>query len=399
MANKDQIRDLSDEILEDVISFRRHIHKFPELSFQEENTAAFIAGKLSEWGIPFERGIGGHGVVGMITGEKSGQKTIGLRADMDALPIQEENDTDYASVHPGVMHACGHDVHSASLLGTAFVLQKLKTQFGGQVKLVFQPGEEKLPGGASLMIRDGVLQNPVPEVMIGQHVHPPLEAGKVGFCPGMYMASSDELFLTVRGRGGHGALPHNSIDTTLAAAHIIVALQQIVSRRCDPTLPSVLTLGRIYSDGGATNVIPDVVHIEGTFRSMDETWRYEAHELIRDTTTHTARALGAEVEIDIRVGYPFLYNEPHLTNRLKNRAVEFLGPDRVCDLPIQMTSEDFAFYSHEVDSCFYRLGVSDSTTSVDRQLHTPVFDVDERCFQTSIGLLAYFTLSELSESQ
>ena len=399
MTDKLHIRDLSDEILDDVIGYRRHLHRYPELSFQEKNTSAFIADKLESWGIPYQENVGGYGVVGLITGRRSGGPTIALRADMDALPITEENEVEYASQNTGVMHACGHDVHSGSLLGTAYVLSKLTNDFAGQVKLIFQPGEEQLPGGASLMIRDGVLKNPEPGVILGQHVHPPLEAGMVGFRGGQYMASSDELFLTVTGKGGHGALPHNVVDTTLVAAHIIVALQQIVSRRSDPTSPSVLSLGKIYSDGGATNIIPETVHVQGTFRAMDEKWRYQAHQFIRETVEHTARALGATAKIEIRVGYPFLYNEPRLTAKLKHSAIQYLGADRVVELPIQMTSEDFAFYSHEVDACFYRLGVSATDSISQRQLHTPTFDVDERCFQTSIGLMSYLALSELSGIQ
>ena len=399
MTDKLHIRDLSDEILDDVIGYRRHLHRYPELSFQEKNTAAFIADKLTKWGIPYQENVGGYGIVGLIEGRKSGGKTIALRADMDALPITEENEVDYASRHEGVMHACGHDVHSSSLLGTAYVLSKLTNEFSGQVKLIFQPGEEQLPGGASLMIKDGVLKNPAPALILGQHVHPPLEAGVVGFRAGQYMASSDELFLTVTGKGGHGALPHNVVDTTLITAHIIVALQQIVSRRSDPTSPSVLSLGKIYSDGGATNIIPETVHIQGTFRAMDENWRSHAHQLIRDTVENTARAFGGKAEIEIRVGYPYLYNEPELTYKLKNRAIDYLGADRVVDLPIQMTSEDFAFYSHEIAACFYRLGVSGRDSTSPRQLHTPTFDVDERCFQTSIGLMSYLTLAELAEIQ
>lgn len=385
--------------MKEVIAIRRHLHRHPELSFHEENTSRFIAGKLSEWGIPYEENVGGYGVVGLITGKEPNGKTIALRADMDALPIQEENQVDYVSSNPGVMHACGHDVHTSSLLGTAYILNQLKDQFSGRVKLIFQPAEEQLPGGASLMIKAGVLKNPVPRVILGQHVHPPLEAGKVGFRPGKYMASSDELFLTVTGKGGHGAMPHQAVDTTLAAAHIIVALQQIISRRSDPTIPSVLTLGKIHSDGGSTNIIPETVHIQGTFRAMDEEWRYRAHDLLRQTAEHTAQALGAAVDVNIKVGYPFLYNDPETTQNMRARAVEFLGADKVVDLPIRMTAEDFAYYSHEMDACFYRLGVADPGSSAARQLHTSTFDVDERCLQTSVGLMAYLSLSELADNQ
>ncbi len=399
MSYKQQIKDLSDEILDEVITFRRFLHQHPELSFQEENTSAYVAGKLKDWDIPYKENVGGYGVVGIIEGNDVNGKTIALRADMDALPIQEENDVDYASCNPGVMHACGHDVHTASLLGTAYVLNKLKNRFPGRIKLIFQPAEERLPGGASLMIKAGVLQNPEPQVILGQHVHPPLEVGKVGFRPGQYMASSDELFLTVKGKGGHGAMPHNGVDTTLVAAHIIVAMQQIISRRSDATIPSVLTLGKIYSDGGSTNIIPGTVHIEGTFRAMDEKWRYHAHELIRDTAIYTARALGASVDVDIRVGYPFLYNDPETTHNMRSRAVSFLGEDQVVDLPIRMTAEDFSYYSHEIKACFYRLGISDPDSSIPRQLHTPTFDVDERCLRTSVGLMTYLAIAELTGSQ
>lgn len=399
MPYSQQIKDLSHEIMEEVIAIRRHLHSHPELSFHEKDTSRYVADKLQKWGILYEENVGGYGVVGMITGQKGNGKTIALRADMDALPIQEENQVDYASSNPGVMHACGHDVHTSSLLGTAYILNQLKNQFSGRVKLIFQPAEEQLPGGASLMIKAGVLKNPEPQVILGQHVHPPLEAGKVGFRPGTYMASSDELFLTVKGKGGHGAMPHKAVDTTLVAAHIIVALQQIVSRRSDPTIPSVLTLGKIYSDGGSTNIIPETVHIQGTFRAMDEKWRYQAHDLIRETAEHTARAFGATVDVNIKVGYPFLYNHPETTQKMRARAVDFLGEDRVVDLPIRMTAEDFAYYSHELDACFYRLGVANPGSTISRQLHTSTFDVDEKCFQTSMGLMAYLSLSELVDNQ
>lgn len=399
MQHSEQIKDLSKEILDEVVAMRRHIHRHPELSFEEKNTSQFIAGKLKEWGIPYKEKVGGYGVVGMISGKDTNGKTVALRADMDALPIQEENQVEYASTNPGVMHACGHDVHTSSLLGSAYILNQLRDQFSGRIKLIFQPAEEQLPGGASLMIKAGVLKNPAPDVILGQHVHPPLEAGKVGFRPGQYMASSDEIFLTVNGKGGHGAMPHKGVDTTLVSAHIIVALQQIVSRRSDPTSPSVLTLGKIYSDGGSTNIIPETVHIQGTFRAMDEDWRYQAHELIRQTARHTALALGAEVDVNIKVGYPFLYNHPETTRKMRGRAEAFLGPEQVVDLPIRMTAEDFAYYSHEMDACFYRLGVADPGQPGARQLHTSTFDVNEDCFETSVGLTAFLTLAELSDCQ
>lgn len=394
-----KIKDLSNEILADVILMRRHLHRNPELSFEEKNTSEFVAGKLKEWGIPFKSRIGGYGVVGLITGDLPGEKTIALRGDMDALPISEMNDVPYASQNDGVMHACGHDLHTASLLGVAYILQNMKMYFGGRIKLIFQPAEERLPGGASLMIKERVLHNPSPAFILGQHVHPPLTAGKVGFRSGKYMASTDEIFLTVKGKGGHGAMPHMAVDTILVAAHIIVALQQIVSRRSDPTIPSVLTLGKIYSDGGSTNIIPETVHIEGTFRAMDEEWRSRAHQLIKDTAMNTARALGASVDVNIKQGYPHLYNDPDTTERMRIRAIKFLGAEQVVDLPIRMTAEDFAYYSHEINACFYRLGVADPQWSEPRQLHTATFDVDESSLRTGVGLMSFLSLSELVDNQ
>ncbi|MCB0624240.1 MAG: amidohydrolase, partial [Saprospiraceae bacterium] len=290
---KEKIRQLASEFHDEIVAVRRHLHAHPELSYQEEETSRFVAAKLGEWGISHQTGVAGHGIVGEIRGGKGAGRVIALRADMDALPIQEANDVPYRSQNPGVMHACGHDVHTASLLGAARILQSLSAEWSGVVKLLFQPAEERLPGGAKLMIEAGVLENPVPELIIGQHVHPPLAAGRVGLRPGRYMASADELYLTVKGRGGHGALPHDCVDPILVASHLIVALQQLVSRRSDPTIPSVLTIGKIESEGGSTNVIPNAVHMMGTFRTMDEQWRAEAHELMERLVDGLVRSMGA----------------------------------------------------------------------------------------------------------
>ena len=389
-----EIRELSDEIYEKVVDLRRHLHQAPELSFDEENTSKYVCQQLEGWGIPFQRNIGGYGIAGLIGEETSEGKVIALRADMDALPIQEENKVTYASRIPGVMHACGHDVHTASLLGTAYILQQMNDQIQGQVKLIFQPAEERLPGGASLMIKEGILQNPAPRTILGQHVHPPLKTGQVGFRSGKYMASVDEIFITLIGPGGHGAMAHLSVDITLVAAHIIIALQQVISRRSDPLIPSVLTMGKIETEGGATNVIPSRIHLEGTFRTMDEKWRHEAHSLIKDMVWHTARAMGAEVEVDIKKGYPYLFNDPDTTQRMKEAAIEYLGKEQVKELPVRMTSEDFAYYSHEVDACFYRIGIHSSRIGR-RELHTSTFDVDEECLKTSVGLMAHLAIIEM----
>src|SRR5690625_151739 len=390
------ILELTEDVYQQVIEIRRHLHQNPELSFQEKKTSQYVGDQLDKWIIPFQNNIGGFGISGSIGERVEGEKTIALRADMDALPIQEENRVPYASRIPGVMHACGHDVHTASLLGTSFVLRQMKEKLNGQVRLIFQPGEERLPGGACYMIQDGVLKNPTPAAILGQHVHPPLKVGEVGFRSGKYMASVDEIFITLRGPGGHGAMPHLSVDLNLLAAHLIIQLQQMISRRSNPIVPSVITIGKMKSEGGATNVLPAKVHLEGTFRTMDEKWRKEAHQIMKDMVWHMAQLMGAEAEIEIKIGYPYLYNDPELTGKVREAAIQFLGKDKVKELPVRMTSEDFSYYSHEVSACFYRVGIQ-SPRMGKRELHTPTFDVDERCFRTSVGLMAYLAMFLLKE--
>lgn len=392
-----KIKELARFCHEDTVNIRRHLHRHPELSYQEKKTGQYIADCLRDLGIPHRHGIADNGVVALIRGRSPARKTVALRADFDALPIQEANDVPYKSENPGVMHACGHDVHTASLLGTARILNEIKDEFSGTVKLIFQPAEEKLPGGASLMIAEGVLQNPAPSAIFGQHVHPPLEAGTVGFRGGMYMASADEIYLTVHGRGGHGAMPHTGIDPIVIAAHIITGLQQVVSRRANPTVPSVLTLGKINSVGGATNIIPDTVKIEGTFRTMDETWRAEAHHAMAQLAVGTAESMGGKCECEILKGYPFLINDEELTSRTKAAAAEYLGAEKVVDLPIRMTAEDFAYYSQQMPACFYRLGTGNAARGITSPVHTPTFDIDEAALETGVGLMTWLTLRELLE--
>lgn len=390
------ISELTEEVYQQVIDIRRHLHRNPELSFQERKTSQYICEQLEEWNIPFQNNIGGYGISGSIGESTHGGKTIALRADMDALPIQEKNNVPYASEVAGVMHACGHDVHTASLLGTSYVLQQMKEKLNGHVRLIFQPGEERLPGGASYMIRDGILKNPTPAAILGQHVHPPLKVGQVGFRSGKYMASVDEIFITLSGPGGHGAMPHLSVDLNLLASHIVIQLQQVISRRSNPIVPSVITIGKMVSEGGATNVLPAKVHLEGTFRTMDETWRKEAHQIMKDMVWHMAQLMGAQAEIEIKTGYPYLFNDPELTERVREEAIRFLGKDKVKELPVRMTSEDFSYYSHEIKACFYRIGIQSSVMGR-RELHTPTFDVDEQCFRTSVGLMAYLALCFLND--
>jgi amidohydrolase len=393
MAKNNLIKEIKNKASQykgEVLEIRRHLHQNPELSFNEFNTSAYIQKKLTELNVEFTAGIVKTGVVALIKGKNSSKKTIALRADMDALPIQEENNIDYKSVNNGIMHACGHDVHTASLLGVAKILNELKNEFEGTVKLIFQPGEEKLPGGSSLMIKEGVLENPTPHNIIGQHVFPDLPMGKVGFKGGMYMASCDEIYVTVKGKGGHAALPHKFIDPVYISASIITSLQQIVSRRAKPNIPTVLSFGKINSKGGATNIIPDEVYIEGTFRTMDEKWRAEAHSLMKQIAEDISKTMGGECIFDIHKGYPFLKNDETLTTKNINSAREYLGKENVIDLDLRMTGEDFAFYAQQIPACFYRLGTGESSG-----LHTSTFNVDENSLEIGVGLMTWLALNNL----
>jgi len=392
---KNQVEKLASKYHKEAIKIRRHLHQNPELSFEEVKTGKFIAEKLKAFEIPHKHGVADNGVVGLIEGKNPKKRVIALRADIDALPIEETNKVRYKSKNVGVMHACGHDVHTASLLGVSKILSELKSEFEGTIKLIFQPAEERLPGGASLMIKEGVLRNPKPVSIFGQHVHPPLPVGKIGICPGKYMASADELYVTVKGRGGHGALPHDGIDPILIASHIVVALQQVVSRRINPTMPSVLTLGKINSTGGSTNIIPNEVKLMGTFRTMDEKWRRKAHSIMKKMAEQMAKSMGGACEFRIMKGYPTLYNNPTLTQNAKQYAIEYLGSRNVVDLPIRMTAEDFAYYSQEMPACFYRLGTGNKAKGITSPIHTSTFNVDEDCFEPSIGLMSWMALREL----
>ncbi len=389
---EEQIKEASETCFLKVVQIRRHLHANPELSFKEYNTSAFVGARLDDLNIPWEIKAE-TGIVALLQGNQAG-KVVALRADIDALPIQEKNATEYKSTVPGVMHACGHDVHTASLLGTATILSGLRSQFNGTVKLIFQPGEEKVPGGASLMIAQGVLKNPVPMAILGQHVLPQLETGKVGFRPGKYMASADELYVTVRGKGGHGAMPNLNIDPVLIASHLIVALQQIVSRNANPKLPTVLSFGRVIADG-ATNVIPDSVYLEGTFRTLDEKWRAEALAKMKKLAEGLAESMGGTCEFNILRGYPFLVNDEALTHEAKQHAINYLGADNVVDLDIWMAAEDFAFYTQQTPACFYRLGTRNEAKGIISGVHTPTFDVDEQALKIGPGFMAYLAVKEL----
>lgn len=395
MSLKSAVSELAEKYNQEVTDTRHHLHMHPELSFEEYETAKFVAKRLKEIGIDeVVEGVANTGLVGYIRGKNPDKKVIALRGDMDALPIVEQNDVPYKSKNEGVMHACGHDVHTSSLLGAAHILNDLKDQFEGTIKLIFQPGEERLPGGASLMIKDGVLQNPTPNNIVGQHVMPLIQAGKVGFRSGMYMASADEVFLHVKGKGGHAAMPEMFTDPVLITSHIIVALQQIVSRNASPKVPSVLSFGKVTANG-ATNIIPEEVHVEGTFRTMNEEWRFDAHEKIKNLASGIAESMGGSCDVEVKVGYPFLKNTPELADKLKSYAIEYLGEENVEDLDLWMAAEDFSFYSQEVDACFYRLGIRNEEKGITSGLHTPTFNIDESCLKVGAGLMAYMAIKQL----
>lgn len=394
MDLKLRIKELARAHREGVIAIRQHLHAHPELSFAEYETSRYVSKKLSDLGLDITEGVAGTGLIALIKGKNPESSVVSLRADMDALPIQEENQVQYKSKNDGVMHACGHDAHTASLLGTASILSQIKDDFDGTIKLVFQPGEEKIPGGASLMIKEGVLDNPAPNSMLGQHVMTFIPAGTVGFRGGKYMASADEIYLTVKGKGGHGATPHLNVDPILITCHIIIALQQIISRNANPLTPSVLSFGRVVADG-ATNIIPNEVKVEGTFRALDEEWRTEAHKRMREMVESIAQGMGGSVELEIRKGYPYLENNPELTRRAKKFAQEYLGEENVLDLDIWMAAEDFAYYSQHVDSCFYRLGVGNEEKGITSTVHTPTFNIDESALEIGCGLMAWIAINEL----
>ena len=394
MSIQAKIKQLAKAHAAEVVSNRRYLHSNPELSFQEFNTAKFVANRLKAIGLQPQEGVANTGVVVLIEGQNPESRVVGLRADMDALPIVEANDVPYKSQTPGVMHACGHDAHTASLLGTAHILQQLRHEFEGTVKLVFQPGEEKIPGGASLMIKEGVLENPALSSMLGQHVAPNIPVGKIGFREGMYMASTDELYLRVIGKGGHGAMPDTLTDPILMASHIIVGLQQVISRNRKPANPSVLSFGKVIANG-ATNVIPNEVYIEGTFRCMDEEWREEGARRITKLAEGMAEAMGGRCEVEVRKGYPYLKNHPELTRRSKAAAVAYMGAENVIDLDLWLAGEDFAFYSQMVDSCFYRLGTRNEARGIVSGVHTPTFDIDEAALEIGPGLMSWLAVQEL----
>ncbi|MCA0397812.1 MAG: M20 family metallopeptidase [Bacteroidetes bacterium] len=389
-----RIKQAAADLQSSVVGWRRYLHQQPELSFKEYNSAAFVKAKLDEWQIAWQP-IAGTGVLATLQGKQPGNQTIALRADLDALPIQESNTTSYASASPGIMHACGHDAHTASLLGTAAILQNIRDDFGGTVKLLFQPSEEVLPGGAGMMIAEGALSNPVPASIIGQHVSPALPVGKIGIRAGKFMASMDEISLLVKGRGGHGAQPHLNIDPVMITAQLLTALQQVVSRRANPFIPTVLSFGKIEAKG-AFNIIPNEVFLQGTFRTFDEEWREEAHRLLTNMAIQTAQSMGGECMVNINKGYPYLVNDEAVTKVLRETAIRYLGRENVVDIDPWMAAEDFARYSHALPACFYLLGIANEPAGITASLHSPAFDIDEASLAISTGLMACIAIEQLS---
>ncbi len=395
--NKHDIFNLAASLSEELITIRRHIHQYPELSEQEFETMKFISSKLTEYGITHQCNVGGFGITGIIQGKVEKEiKVLMLRADMDALPILEKNQVPYCSVNKGVMHACGHDVHSTCLLGALKILNQQKDQYNGIIKFVFQPAEEKLPGGATRIIHSGFLENPKPDVALALHVFPALEAGEAGFRSGMYMASCDEIYITVKGKGGHAAVPSEINNPLYTAASLIQELELLSIKFKNSEIPTVLSFGNLHANG-ATNVVPDECSISGTFRTMNESWRFACHDEIIQLVQHVAEKRLCTIDCRIEKGYPFLINNNEVTQKSQQAAIEYLGSQYVKDLDIRMASEDFAYYTQQVPSCFFRLGTGNKSKGITSPVHTSTFDIDERALSVGAGLLAYMSVKILRE--
>jgi amidohydrolase len=382
----ERIKALAKQYAAEFIEVRHHLHAHPELSYQEFETSKYVQEKLGEYNIPYQIKAT-TGVVGIIKGKNPDSRIVALRADMDALPIEEQNDVPYKSTKKGVMHACGHDVHTSCLLGAAKILAETREEWSGTVKLLFQPGEEKNPGGASLLIKEGVLENPRPQGIFALHVNPQLEVGNLSFRAGKVMASADEIYITVSSTGGHAAAPHLTVDTILIASHLILALQQVISRNNNPLLPSVLSITSVQG-GYTTNVIPSEVKLMGTFRAMDEEWRFRAHEIIRRLSTELVQSMGADIHLHIDVGYPAVYNNEKLNDAAKSIAMQYIGAEKVQETEIRLGAEDFGYYSQEIPGCFFRLGTANKQKGITAGVHTPLFNIDETSIETGIGMMS-----------
>lgn len=385
---KEKIKQLAQENAEEIIGYRRWLHQHPELSQQEVGTMNFVAEKLRSFGLEPRTGIGKTGCMAMIRGGQDlDSYCVALRADYDALPITEATGLPFASQNPGVMHACGHDMHTSSLLGAAKILSQIKDQLRGSVMVIFEPSEELYPGGARMMMDDGLFDEVVPNEIYSFHCLPEMDYGKVGMRKGKYMASTDELYWTVKGVGGHGATPHLSVDPILIASHIVVALQQLVSRNASPMMPTTLSFGK-FIGSGRTNIIPDEVKMEGIIRTFDEQWRLECHEKIRKISCGIAESMGGECDLFIDYGYPYVFNDDACTQQVYDNAVDYLGKEKVEWLDMRMTAEDFAFFAQKIPACYFRVGIHIPDTPF-CNLHRPNLMVDERSIELASGLEAY----------
>lgn len=386
---KKTIKELASKYLPEIIQIRRYLHQYPELSFNEYESSKYITSILDKWNIEYSKGYAETGILALLKGKNPESKVIALRADFDALPIKEENQVSYRSKNEGVMHACGHDAHTSSLLGTLKILNEIRNNWDGTIKFIFQPAEERIPGGAKQMIKEGILESPKVDRMFGQHVFPDLESGKVGFCSGKYMASTDELYLDVKGIGGHAALPEKNKNPIIISAKLIRELYHHFDQEKDR--PCVFSIG-FLSGKGSTNVVPDNVRMMGTFRCMDEEFRYLSHKKILSITNNIARDNNIEINVEILKGYPFLENDKNVTEKAILNAKEFLSSKQVVDLPIRMTAEDFAYYTKKIPCCFYRLGTANKAKGITHGLHTSKFDIDEDSLELGMGLMSWIAI-------
>jgi len=390
---KEDIKLLAEKFYNEIVEYRRHLHQNPELSTFEQNTANFICSKLDEIGLKYKKDVGGYGIFGFIEGKNPEKKCVAIRADMDALPIKEETSLPFKSKNEGVMHACGHDVHMSSQLGAIKILNELKDKFEGRVMFIFQPSEEFYPGGALKMLREGIFDEVTPSNIFAYHSTPEIDCGYIGMKEGKCMASTDEIYIDIIGKGGHGATPDLNIDPIVVASHIVIALQTIVSRNASPTIPTTFSIGKFIADG-RTNVIPNTVHMEGIIRTFDENWRKECHSLIERISTQTAKAFGAEAKVFIDHGYPYVYNDPSLTQKAIKLSKDYFGEDKVLNLDARMTAEDFSYFSQKAPSCYYRVGTRKKGEPI-TNLHTSNFDVDEKCLENAMGITAYLAIYSL----
>ena len=385
---KEKILELSDLFFDEIVSIRRYMHMHPELSFQEFETSNYIKSILKSWDINFLDGYANTGILVNLEGKEPSSRVIALRADFDALPILEENDVEYKSKNEGIMHACGHDAHTASMLGALKILHQTKDNWRGTIKFIFQPAEERLPGGAKQMIEEGVLENPNVQHVIAQHVLPELEVGKVGFRCGTYMASTDELYVTISGKGGHAAIPSSYNNPIIASSELVLDLNQFFNDKVD----AIFAIG--YIDGtGSTNIIPREVNLMGTFRALDESFRLESHNHMNRIVDQVAKKYNIKIDLNIKKGYPALNNDIQFTLNQINKAKEFLGEKNVIDLPIRMTAEDFSYFANAVPSCFYRLGTRNKDKGLIHGLHTSKFNIDEDSLKIGMGLMAFLAIS------